>query len=143
MPVSSVLCHLSRHLVSGHIVFHQVSPSQLWSASIYLFVYRHPQYLARGIIFISPLYMSEPSQPLLWNSAIGLHIPIITIICCTSVYYFRNYTFQIRMKRNNYLLMSSLHLCYRIRRYNNQFAHQTFIFSKTFRLSESSVPEII
>ena len=26
--VSSVLCHLSRHLVSGNIVFHQVSPSQ-------------------------------------------------------------------------------------------------------------------
>ena len=36
MPVSSVLCHLSSHLVSGHIVFHQVSPSQLWSASISL-----------------------------------------------------------------------------------------------------------
>ena len=65
MPESSVLCHLSRHLVSGHIVFHQVSPYQLWSASISLSVYRHLQYLSRGIIFISPLYMSEPSQPLL------------------------------------------------------------------------------
>ena len=34
MPMFSVVCHLSRHLVSGHILFHVVSPSQLWSASI-------------------------------------------------------------------------------------------------------------
>ena len=27
-------CHLSRHLVSVHIIFHQVSPSQRWPASI-------------------------------------------------------------------------------------------------------------
>ena len=65
MPVSSVLCHLSRHLVSGHIVCHQVSPSQLWSTSISLSIYRNLQYLSRGIIFISPLYVSKPSQPLL------------------------------------------------------------------------------
>ena len=65
MPVSSVLCYLSCHLVSGHIVFHQVSPSQLWSASILLSIYCHLQYLSRGIIFISPLNMSKPSQPLL------------------------------------------------------------------------------
>ena len=36
MPMCSVLCPLSRHLVSGHIPFHQVSPPQLWSASISL-----------------------------------------------------------------------------------------------------------
>ena len=65
MPVSSVLCHLSCHLVSGHIVFHQFSASQLWSASISLSVYLHLQYLPCGVIFISPLYMAEPSQPLL------------------------------------------------------------------------------
>ena len=65
MPVSSVLCHLCRHLVSGHIVSHQVSPSQLWSPTIPLSVYRHLQDLSRGIIFISPLNMSKPSQPLL------------------------------------------------------------------------------
>ena len=65
MPVSSVLCHLCRHLVSGHIAFHQVSPSQLWSASIPLSIYRHLQYLSRGIIFISPLHMSKPSQLIL------------------------------------------------------------------------------
>ena len=41
MPMCSVSRHLSRHLVSGHIVFHQVSPSQLWSASISLFIYGH------------------------------------------------------------------------------------------------------
>ena len=35
----SVFWHLSRHLVSGHILFHQVSPSQLWSASISLSIY--------------------------------------------------------------------------------------------------------
>ena len=65
MPVSLVLCHLSRHRVSGRILFHQVSPSQLWSASISLSIYRHLQDLSRGIIFISPLHMSKPSQPLL------------------------------------------------------------------------------
>ena len=52
MPVSSVLCHLCRHLVSGHIVSHQVSPSQLWSPTIPLSVYRHLQDLSRGIIFM-------------------------------------------------------------------------------------------
>ena len=65
MPVSSVLCPLCRHLVSGHIVSHQVSPSQLWSPTIPLSVYRHLQDLSRDIIFISPLNMSKPSQPLL------------------------------------------------------------------------------
>ena len=40
MPVSSVLCHLGRHLASGHVVFHQVSPSQLWYASISLSICR-------------------------------------------------------------------------------------------------------
>ena len=65
MPMFSVFCHLSRHLVSCHIIFHQVSPSQLWSASISLSVYRNLQYLSRGIIFISPLHMSKPYQPLL------------------------------------------------------------------------------
>ena len=63
MPVFSVFCHLSRHLVSGHIVFHQVSPSQLWSALISLSIYWHLEYLSRGLIFISPLHMSKPSQP--------------------------------------------------------------------------------
>ncbi len=33
---ANVFCHLSRHLVSSHILFHHVSPSQLWSASISL-----------------------------------------------------------------------------------------------------------
>ena len=32
----SVLCYLSCHLVSGHILFHKVSPSQRWSALISL-----------------------------------------------------------------------------------------------------------
>ena len=73
MPVSSVLCHLSSHLVSGHIVFHQVSPSQLWSASISLSFYLHLQYLSRVVIFISPLYMWPNHLNLfsLRNSAIG------------------------------------------------------------------------
>ena len=35
-PMFSIFCHLSRHPVSGLIVFHQVSPSQLWSASVSL-----------------------------------------------------------------------------------------------------------
>ena len=61
MPMFSVFCHLSRHLVSCHILFHQVSPSQLWSASISLSIYCHLQYLSRGVIFISPLHMSNPS----------------------------------------------------------------------------------
>ena len=34
MPMFSVVCHFSRHLDSCHILFHEVSPSQLWSASI-------------------------------------------------------------------------------------------------------------
>ena len=50
---------------SGHILFHQVSLSQLWSASISLSIYHHLQYISRGIIFISPLHVSKPSQPLL------------------------------------------------------------------------------
>ena len=33
MPMFSVFCHLCCHLISCHIVFHRVSPSQLWSAS--------------------------------------------------------------------------------------------------------------
>ena len=60
MPVFSVLCHLNRHLVSCHILFHQVSPSQLWSASISLSIYCHLQYLSRGLTLISPLHMSKP-----------------------------------------------------------------------------------
>ena len=36
LPTPVVFCHLSRHLVSVHIIFHQVSPSQRWSASIYV-----------------------------------------------------------------------------------------------------------
>ena len=65
MPVPSVLCHLSRHLVYCHIVFHQVSPSQLWSTSMSLSIYLHLPYLSHGVIFISPLYTYEPYQPLL------------------------------------------------------------------------------
>ena len=59
---------LSRHLVSCHIVFHQVSPSQLWPASISNSIYRHLQYLSRGIIFISPNHLN---LFFLMNSAIG------------------------------------------------------------------------
>ena len=62
MPVSSVLCHLCRLLVSGHIVSHQVSPSQ---PTIPLSVYHHLQDLSRGIIFISPSNMPIPYQHLL------------------------------------------------------------------------------
>ena len=68
MPVSSVLCHLRHSVVIWFLAmssFTMVSPSQLWSASISLSVYLHLQYLSRGVIFISPLYMSEPSQTLL------------------------------------------------------------------------------
>ena len=54
---------VSRHLVSGHSLFHQVSPSQFWSASISLSSYCHLQYLSRGLICISHLHMSKPSQP--------------------------------------------------------------------------------
>ena len=39
MPISSVFCHLSCHLVSCHILFLQVSTSHLWSASISLSIY--------------------------------------------------------------------------------------------------------
>ena len=41
MPMCSVFWHLSCHLVSCHILFHQVSPSQLWAASILLSTYCH------------------------------------------------------------------------------------------------------
>ena len=41
VPMFSFFCHLCRHLVSGHILFHQVSPSQLWSASISRSIYCH------------------------------------------------------------------------------------------------------
>ena len=43
MPMFSVFCHLSNccHLVSCHILFHQVSPFQLWFASNSLSIYCH------------------------------------------------------------------------------------------------------
>ena len=74
MPVSSVLCHLSRHLVSGNIVFHQVSPSQLWSASISLSVYLHLQYLASF----------QMSTFLTWSSLVfplAHHSMRISVVC--------------------------------------------------------------
>ena len=83
MPVSSVLCHLCRHLVSGHIVSHQVSPSQLWSPTIPLSVYRHLQDLSRGIIFISPLNMSKPSQSLLSEEFICMMYNRPLVFCIT------------------------------------------------------------
>ena len=55
MPVFLVFCHLSRYLVSGHILFYQVSPSRLWSASISLSIYCHLFYLSRGLISLSRL----------------------------------------------------------------------------------------
>ena len=70
----SVFRHLSRHLVSGHILFHQVSPSQLWFASISLSIYCIVKYISRGLIFISPVHMSYPNHLDLFslrNYAIG------------------------------------------------------------------------
>ena len=45
-------CQLCCHLVSCHILFHQVSPSQFCSASIPLPVQCHMQHCSRGILFI-------------------------------------------------------------------------------------------
>ena len=79
MPVSSVLCHLSRHVVSGHIVY-GISPGLAISALVCLDIsFRLP---ASAISFswrhlISPLYVSEPSQPLLseeFRHRVGLHV---------------------------------------------------------------------
>ena len=98
MPVSSVLCHLSRHLVSGHIVFHQVSPSQIWSASISLSVYLHLQYLSRGVIFISRNstigYMCASFQMSTFLTRSSLVFPLahrnmrISVVCNSLSYFF-------------------------------------------------------
>ena len=61
MPMCSVFCHLSHHLVSCHVLFHQVSPSQLRSSSIPLSSYCHLLYVLRCLILISPFHMSKPS----------------------------------------------------------------------------------
>ena len=45
-----------------YILFHQVSPSQLWSASISLSIYCHLWYISCGLVVIPPLHMSKPSQ---------------------------------------------------------------------------------
>ena len=77
MPVSSVLCHLSRHLLPGHIVFHQVSPSQLWSASISFSVYRYLQYLSRGIIYLAFAHVRTISASSLWGiPPSGTRVPL-------------------------------------------------------------------
>ena len=65
MPMFSVFRHISRHLVSGDILFHRVSPSQLSSASILL-----PSTVICNIFLVaSPLSrfarMSKPYQTLL------------------------------------------------------------------------------
>ena len=61
----SVFCNLSCHLLSSHFLFHQISTSQFCSASISLSIYRHLQYISRGLIYVPPLHMTNPSQPLL------------------------------------------------------------------------------
>ena len=70
----NVFCLLSCQWSSGfwpYILFQQVSQSQLWSASISLSIYIYCHNVAvdgsisRGLIFIPPMHMSNPSQPLL------------------------------------------------------------------------------
>ena len=66
---ASVFGPLPSQSSSGFWVYRlsPVLPSQLWSASISLSIYRLLIYniFPRGITFSSPLHMSEPSQPLL------------------------------------------------------------------------------
>ena len=74
--ISVIICFLA--------IFHRVSPPQLLSASISLSIYCNiMQNLSCGLICISPLHMSIPSQPVLsevrtslTNNSLGLWRPL-------------------------------------------------------------------
>ena len=57
MPMFSVFCHLSCHLVSYHILFHQVSPTQLLVCLDFRFPSNDLSYLSCSFSFIPPLHI--------------------------------------------------------------------------------------
>ena len=98
MPMFSVFCHLSCHLVSWHILFHQVSPSQLWSASI-------------SLVALSLSHLCTcPS----WNLK-----DILFLLNCSYKYYnflrsSLNHSFPVKTKGQEYKVISSMDFCLKL-----------------------------